>query len=124
MIQTLPIDGGDLIALQVSDRLTHADYRDTIVPRLENALREHERVRCLVVLGPDGAGITPTALWDELKLDFAHRKDFERVALVTDDVIVRTAARLVRPLFRGDVRIFSMADQAEAQRWIQEGRLP
>lgn len=121
MIETMPIDGGALVALRASGKLTRGDYEQTILPRLEGALREHERLRCLCVLGEDFQGITPGAAWEDLKFDVAHRKDFERIAIVTDHGLVRAAARLSSPLFSGELRLFDVADRGRAEAWVQEG---
>ncbi|MCB9878833.1 MAG: STAS/SEC14 domain-containing protein [Planctomycetes bacterium] len=118
MIRFLPEDAGRTIALRVTGKLTHADYGERLSPRLEQALREPGKLIFLGVLGPDYEGITAHALWDELRLDIAHRKDFERAAIVTDDWMVRTAVRLFGPLFSGEVRLFHVEQQQEAARWL------
>jgi hypothetical protein len=119
MIETLPLDGGDLVALRAHGMLTHQDYRDRIVPRLEQAILEHGTARLLCVLDEDFKGITAAAAWDDLRFDAAHRKDFTRIALVTDSGLVRAATRVFLPFFGGESRLFSLAERAEAERWIQ-----
>lgn len=122
MIESLPIDAGDVVALRVHGKLTHEDYSDRILPRLERAIGEHGKVRCLCVLDEAFEGVTPGAVWDELKFDVAHRKDFERIAIVSDDRWVRVAVQMSRPFFGGEVRLFRVDERPAAEAWVQEGR--
>ncbi|MCA8953495.1 MAG: STAS/SEC14 domain-containing protein [Planctomycetes bacterium] len=121
MIRMLPSDGGRVVAMHVSGRLTHEDYERTILPRLERALAEDGKLRCFAVLDAGFTGLTPHAMWDDLKFDLAHRKDFERIALVTDSGFVRAVLRLFRPLFSGEMRLYPLAKQSEAEAWLLEG---
>jgi len=122
VIETLPLDGGDLVALRARGKLTHEDYANAIIPRLEQAIAEHESVRCLVVLDEAYQGITSEAVWDDLEFDVKHRRDFERIAVVSDDRWVRLGVRVASPFFGGEVRLFDVDERPAAERWIQEGR--
>lgn len=121
MIHKLSIDGGRLVALRVTGKLTREDYQNDILPRLERALVVYDRLRCLCVLDEQYEGITPGAAWEEVRFDAEHRKDFERIAIVSDDEMVRAAVRLGRPLFAGDVRLFANGDRQVAETWIRDG---
>jgi SpoIIAA-like len=121
MIDVLPIESGRLVAFRVHGKLTHEDYRDAILPQLAKVFQEHDKVRCLCVLGEGYAGITAGALWDELKLDLKYRKGFERAAIVTDNALVRAVTHLSRPFFAGEVRLYKTGEQAQAEQWLREG---
>ena len=68
--------------LHVDGKLRAEDY-DAMIPKLEQAIAEQGKLRCLVALD-DFAGFTPSALADELKFDVRHHDDFERCAIVGD----------------------------------------
>jgi len=122
MIELLPMNGGDVVAVRGRGKLTHADYEDVLLPRLYQALREHGAARLLCVLGHDFDGITPAATRDDLKFDASHRRDFTRIAVVTDDRWVRVAMGISRPFFGGEMRVYALSELGDAEAWIGEGR--
>ncbi len=119
MIRILPLDSGELVALCGQGKLTQSDYRDVLIPRLKRAIELHGDIRLLCVLGEDFEGVTAAAAWTDLKFDLEHRKDFDRIAIVTDSDWVRTAMRMAQPFFSGELRLFPLADRLAAERWIQ-----
>lgn len=108
----------DLIALRVSGRVTHDDYRHA-VPRLEAAIAEHGTIRCLIdVVGLES--ITPRAVWDELRFDFRHAQHVSRCAVIGDREWERWMTSAARPIFhRADVRYFGHGDLEEALAWVK-----
>ena len=104
------------VTVSASGRLTPSDY-EAVVPRLEDELEAYGALRLLIRLD-DFKGWTPKALVEDLKFDFAHRKDVERVAVVGEHGIDRLATVLSKPMFRGEVRFFE--DETEARSWLRE----
>jgi len=105
-----------LAVLEVTEKIRREDYQ-RIVPELEKILDEKGRLRCLVHLH-DINGIEPRALLEELKFDLAHRKHFERCAVVGDRPWERVATKLGQMWFAGDVRFFD--DLEKARHWARE----
>ena len=116
-MMTLRKDETGLTRIEVSGRLEHSDY-ERVLPELE-ALVEHGRARVLLELH-DFKGFSPAALVDELKFDFRHRKDFERVAVVSDSALQELGIRMVRPFFAGRVKIFDTTERDAAEVWIRQ----
>lgn len=116
-MMTLRKDETGLTRIEVSGRLEHSDY-ERVLPELE-ALVEHGKARVLLELH-DFRGFTPAALVDELKFDFRHRKDFERVAVVSDSALQELGVRMVRPFFAGRVKIFDTTERDAAEAWIRQ----
>lgn len=114
---TLRKDETGLTRIEVSGRLEHGDY-ERVLPELE-ALVEHGKARVLLELH-DFRGFTPAALVDELKFDFRHRKDFERVAVVSDSALQELGVRMIRPFFAGRVKIFDTSERDAAEAWIRQ----
>jgi len=116
-MMTLRKDETGLTRIEVSGRLEHSDY-ERVLPELE-ALVEHGKARVLLELH-DFKGFSPAALVDELKFDFRHRKDFERVAVVSDSALQELGVRMVRPFFAGRVKIFDTTERDAAEVWIRQ----
>ena len=116
-MMTLRKDETGLTRIDVTGRLEHSDY-ERVMPELE-ALVEHGKAR--VLLEPhDFRDFSPAALLDELKFDIKHRKDFERVAVVSDSAFQELGIRMVRPFFAGRVKIFDTTERSAAEAWIRQ----
>jgi len=63
-------------------------------------------------------GITPAALWDDLKFAFRHLKHVGPVAVVSDKKWIEIWTKLAAPILRSDVRFFEEEDIAEARTWL------
>ncbi len=104
-----------LTTIHVSGRLEQSDY-ERVIPELEKALDEGQR-RVLLELD-DFKGFTPSALVEELKFDVRHRKDFERIAVVSSKTTEQLGVRLVKPFFAGEVKLFDKTQRADAEAWV------
>ncbi len=120
MLEVMPESTGKILWLRAAEKLTEKDYREVLVPRLEAVLREHGKVRVLFHLDPDFQGWTAGGLWEDLKLDWQHLGDFEKVALVGASIWVDAGMKLFAHFMPGQVRTFLREHLAEAWIWIQE----
>ncbi|MBC2667068.1 STAS/SEC14 domain-containing protein [Novosphingobium flavum] len=108
----------DVIGLDVHGIITSQDYRDMLVPLVEERLKAHGKLKALAVLGPGFISYSEGAALDDLRLGFSHWNDFTRAAIVTDITWLRTATRLFAPLMKCEVKVFDMAGLDEAKAWI------
>ncbi len=112
--------GGELVVC-VSGILTKEDY-DRMLPELEPILRHHGKWRILFEM-TDFHGWEPAALWEELKFDWAHFRNFsdiERCAMVGDQKWQSMIATLSKPFTGAAVRYFDHTDLAGARMWLNE----
>ncbi len=109
-----------VIGFEASGRVSNADYKERMIPALEKAIEEKGRIRFLFVLGDAFEGYEPTAMWDDTFFGLKHMKDFERIAVVTDDSLYAGAIRLFAPMMACEVKVFPLAERDAAKAWIAE----
>ncbi len=81
MVKALEIiSAGKQLHLKATGKLTTEMYQ-TFVPLFEQLISSHGKIRVLFEMH-DFHGWTTGALWEDLKFDFQHWKDIERLALV------------------------------------------
>ncbi|MEL1251238.1 STAS/SEC14 domain-containing protein [Aurantiacibacter gilvus] len=116
-----PIDGlpSDVIALRVVGVITADDYRDMLIPLMQEKLAQHDKLKCLLVLDDDYATFSGGAAWEDTKFDLRHMTDFSRIALVTDIGWMIKTARLFQPILPYELGIFPLAELEEAKSWIK-----
>jgi hypothetical protein len=118
MIQTIEGFPENVVALSASGEVTANDYKDVLVPTLEAALKAHDKIRLLYVLGPSFDGYSAGAAWEDAKVGMKHMTHFERIAVVTD---VDWLAKVVRAFgfaMPGEVRVFAGSEEQAARSWI------
>ena len=71
---------GNLLHVSVQGRLTKKDY-EVFMPAVETQIETYGKLRILFDM-VDFHGWTAGALWEDIKFDFEHWKDIERLAIV------------------------------------------
>lgn len=120
MIQIHPVTESGIFEIHLTETLTEADYADILTPALDAALSDHDRVRMLVVIGPEFRDFTAGAAWADARLGLRHWSGFDRIAVVSDLDWTKTAVRFVGFAFPGPVDTFDMNELDDARRWLTE----
>lgn len=107
----------NVLGADVSGTVTGADYQTVLVPAIESFVATHDRVRALVVLGPDFQGFEGGAMWDDAKLGL-RKVGWERLAVVTDHGHIRSLINTFKFMIPGDVKTFELAQLDDAKAWV------
>lgn len=111
-------DDGDIISVHVTGKLSATDYGQ-FVPQVEQIIRDHGKVRILLVM-KDFHGWEAAALWEDVKFDVKHFSDIKKLAMVGDSRWERGMAAFCKPFTTAKVRFFDSAHEAEAANWLSE----
>lgn len=114
------LDGGGLVHVQVTGKLTTEDY-DAFVPVVDDAIGKHDRVRVLLEMR-DFHGWTAGALWQDLKFGVSHFTSIERLAIVGEKTWQRGLAAFCKPFTMARVKYFAATALDDARAWLEEGR--
>ena len=115
-VQLTEKNGGKVLEVAVSDKLTHNDY-EHFVPAFERLVSQQGKIRVLFEM-TDFHGWEMAALWDDIKFDLKHFADIERLAMVGDKRWERGMAAFCRPFTRATIRYFAAARIDEGRRWL------
>jgi SpoIIAA-like len=110
---------GNILILEARSKLTDEDYKQLLIPRLEEIIREHGKARLLLDMGDEFEGWEPKAAWDDARFGVAHRRDFEKMAVIADRRWVEWAFKISAPFISGEMKAFAPSERAEAHRWIK-----
>ncbi len=119
MIEIMAETTGSLLALKATGKLTDADYKTTLIPKMEEVIKEYGKADVLMYLPEDFTGWDAHAAWDDTSFGLRHRNDFAKLALVGGPKWVEWATRIGAHLIAGEVKIFPVDHLAEALEWIQ-----
>ena len=105
------------LGLEATGKVTEDDFRDVLVPAVESAL-ERGDTRLLYVFGDDFDSFSLQGVWWQAKALAGHRKDWAKVAVVSDADWLERGAKAFDWLTTGDLRVFDDDDVAEARAWL------
>jgi hypothetical protein len=120
MIRLLPDLPDNVLGAEAFGTVTAEDYDTVVTPAVEEYVREHERARVLLVLGPEFEGFAAGAAWDDAKLGMSRVKAWEKIAIVTDHASWRQTIKMFSVVIPGEVKTFSLAELADAKAWVAE----
>ena len=109
----------DVIALRFSGLITSKDYADQLVPLIDAASKEHDKLKLLCMFDQYFDGYSAGALWDDTRFGFSHFGTFSKLALVTDIDWIAKSAKLFGSLMPTEVMVFDTADLQGATDWIK-----
>jgi len=109
---------GKVLAIQVNGKLSKADYV-FFAPEFERLVELNGKMRVLFNL-TGFHGWEAGALWEDIKFDFKHFADIERLALVGEKKWQHGMATFCKPFTRATVRYFEHTDSANARKWLDE----
>ena len=109
-----------VVGIEAVGKVTSEDYDLVVAPAVERALAANERIRLLHVIGNRVESHTAEALWEDATLGLANVRSIERIAVVTDLVHFRALVRGAGWALPGELKLFSIAERAEAIDWVGE----
>ena len=118
MIEALPNFPDYVVAVACKGHVTRHDYETVLVPKVEKALKRHEKVRLYYQVDPDFKGIDPGAVWEDFKVGVGHLTRWARIAIVTDVDWIRNTMAVFSFLIPGEIRIFPTSEMSKARDWI------
>lgn len=119
MYQILSDSEANVVGIEVSGRLTDADYKK-LVPELERRIEEHGALRILFAMR-DFKGWTAGALWDDLSFDVEHNREIERAAMVGEKSWQRWMTQLMKPFAHAETKYFELGERDAAWSWLRSG---
>ena len=105
-----------MIGFEASGKIAAEDYRDVVLPALEQAART-EDIRFLIVMR-DFDGISGGAIWQDLKIGIEHLHAWKRIALVTDIAWMSHMTDLFGWMTPGETKAFPLDQRDDAIQWV------
>ena len=109
---------GKLLHVRASGKLTKDDYQQ-FMPEFEKSIERHGKVRVLFEM-EDFHGWDVAALWEDMKLDFKHWNDIERIAMVGDKAWEEGMSFFCKPFTAAKIRYFGHHEVDRAREWVSE----
>lgn len=112
------ISTGELLHVKVTGKLTKESY-EAFAPLVDKLIQEHGKLRILFEMH-DFHGWTAGAAWEDIKFDFKHWRDMERLAVVGESKWQEGMAVFCKPFTSAKIQYFDHARLDEAKQWLAE----
>ena len=118
MVESLEITtAGKFLHVKVTGKLTKESYEE-FAPAVDAQIQEHGKIRILFEMH-DFHGWTAGAMWEDLKFDFKHWKDIERLAIVGESKWEKGMSVFCKPFTAAKIQYFDHTKMDEAKSWIE-----
>ncbi len=118
MLQILELTKDNIIATRASGKLTERDI-EKIHPLIHAILDRGMKVRWYFEM--EGfTGWDLPALWEDLKMDTAHAKDHEKIAMVGDKKWQEWITQFMKPFTKAEINYFGLEDRETAKQSIKK----
>ncbi|HEY2648734.1 MAG TPA: STAS/SEC14 domain-containing protein [Puia sp.] len=103
-----------------SGEVTKADYEKVLIPRIEEAYKEHGHIHFLFELKTEVGNFTMAAWWKDLMVGLEHFSKWKKMAIVSDQKAVEKMSTYISPVLPGKTRGFSLQEIDQAKTWVAE----
>jgi len=119
MIEFMAESTGNVLGIKATGRLTDADYKQTLIPKLESLFAKEGKLNVLFFMDEGFKGWDLEAAWDDASYGLRHGADFEKLAVVGGPAWVDWCIKLSGFLMKGEIRLFPREELDEAWAWIK-----
>ena len=109
-----------VIGYSAVGKLSGEDYSKVLIPEIEAKLAEGGKLRFLFLAGPDFEGYEFDAAMGDSLFGMRHFFDFEKIALVSDDLAFRSLVDAFGMMMPAQVKSFPVSDLNQAKSWLAE----
>ena len=107
-----------VIGVKASGKVTADDYRDVLIPLLDEAKARGGKMRVLYDCGD--LDITAGGAWQDTKTGISNWTSFEKIAIVTDEDWIEHSIKALGWIMPGEVKVFDDDDRDHAIEWLAE----
>lgn len=109
--------GAKFVEIDLRDKLSREDFQN-FAPEMEKQFQQNGKLRVLLKMR-DFHGWTAGGLWEDLKFEAKHFKDFERIAFLGDKRWEAALSSICKALTPAQIRYFEVDHLEAARAWLQ-----
>lgn len=115
VIQSLP---ANVLGVRAKGHVTAEDYEKILIPAVEAALCQRDKIRLYYELGNEFEGMDAGAMFEDFKVGIGKLPHWEKLAVVTDVKWIKQAVSAFAFLIHGMVKVFPVSEAEAARNWI------
>ena len=120
MIELIPNVPDNVLAFTAKGEVTKEDYKEVVFPALAEIVKDHDKIRVLVHLGPEYTGISGGGLWQDDKAARKYYHRYEKIAAVGDQNWLHRSLKVFGWMMPGEKKAFAAAELDDALAWVAD----
>jgi hypothetical protein len=112
------VSSGKSLHVKVTGKLTKESYQ-IFAPAVDELVVEHGKLRILFEMH-DFHGWTMGAMWEDMKFDYKHWHDIEKLAIVGESKWEAGMDAFCKPFTSANIKYFDHEKLDDAQTWLAE----
>ncbi|MDQ7917223.1 STAS/SEC14 domain-containing protein [Mesonia sp. MT50] len=117
MLQIIELKEKNIVVTKASGKLRKEDI-EKIHPLIHAILDKGMKVRWYFEMD-NFTGWDLPGLWEDLKMDTAHAKDYEKIAMVGDKKWQEWITQFMKPFTNAKIKYFNIDQKEDAKSWIE-----
>lgn len=109
-----------VIGIHAVGEVSKDDYEKVLIPRLEELVARQGEINYLLILETNVGNFTAGAWWGDFKLGLKHFKQWNKIAVVTEQKMVEWLSDALTAFIPGKSKGFSMDELDAAIKWVSE----
>ena len=118
MLQIMKDVPAHVVGVKAMAKVTEDDYKQTLVPALENASKQFGVINLLMVFETDLGNFTWGAWAQDAKESLKHFGKWNKIAIVSDQKIVEKFAYVFNLVSPADAKGFEVSEIEVAKGWV------
>jgi hypothetical protein len=110
----------NVVAVNVSGEVTGEDYKNVLIPAVEEKIQKYGKVRILYHMDKELEWFTLNAMLEDAKVGIQHLTAFEKIAVVSDVDWMNAAVEIFKFVVPFPVKNYKNEELSEAKAWISE----
>lgn len=119
MIEILAQSHDNVLGIKASGKVTDKDYKEVIIPKLDDILSEYGRGSFLYYLSNEFEGFELGAIWDDIKYASGHHDKIDKVALVGGPKWIEWTSKICGHLVKAEIKTFEEDQLDTAWQWLE-----
>jgi hypothetical protein len=120
MLQFMSEMPRNVVGIHAVGHVSSEDYEKVLIPRLDELARRQGEINYLLVLDTPVWNFSTAAWWEDFRLAIKHFRQWNKVAIVTDQKGVEWLADISRFFIPGVAKGFTLGELEEAKKWVSE----
>ena len=116
MLKVENLNENKVLSITASGKLTKEDYT-SMLPELEDLLKNHGMIRFYLRL-EDFEGFEWEALWEDIKFDYAHQRQYGKTAIVGNKKWEELGTKFSSLFFDAEMKFFYKEQAQDAWDWV------
>ncbi len=119
MIEVLEKKENNLVSIKVEGKIEKGAMLEQINQMMKEKKDQYGQIRLYLEI-PSFEGYSNLgALFEDLRLTLEHYNSIEKMAVITQEVWIRSLAPLSNLITKGEVKTFELQQKDEARAWLQ-----